>query len=466
MPIKYKIDPTTGDNALDKNGDFIEDKTPSAMETVFPRSFNAAENDKGIGRKLLAAGGDALSAILRVPAAVGRMADTRMGSAGDHPQGFAESLNQINQGQDPTGQPSIITNAVRDPATVATAGVPIVKGAQGLGLLGKILMGGGQGAAIGAVNAGIHEAEKDDGTPVDWKQAGVETGTNAALGATLPILGKLLETGGKKIINTIVRPSSKIEKFGYGAAGRDAEQVGNNTADAIFANKLDANSLPAMAKKVQAAKTATGSQMNAVLQSGQAAGNKVDPYDVVDQVIADISANPEKFEAPLAGMNDAKGQILDEINQFHELKKVAPGEMGLEDIRKLKTHIGGMGKWSGEEQMTAKQALANAVNRKLDAAIDDAAPGIEPLNNLYQQLKSIGKVLEDRAPVHNRNNLIGIPSLTALAAGGPEGLAAQLASKSPAVARGMYYTGRNIQQPMDLLKFLNITKNGLVNQGQ
>lgn len=446
-----------------------EDLSTGGLEgvarAILPRSFKANDEGAGLGRTALAGAGDALSGILRVPAALGRMADTKLGITGDHPQGFTESLNQINQGQDATGQKNMIAGIENDPATVPTMVVPLGKVAKGAGLLAKAGNGLLQGAKLGAVSAGIHQTDNaGQGKDVSLGDAATEVGANAALGGALPVLGEIAQAGGKKIINSLVRPSTKIEKFGYGAAGRAADQVGTNTADAIFDQGVDANSLSGMAKKVAARKDEIGQGMKDALAQGQAAGNKVDPYAAFDKVIKDIEANPDKFNGPLTDLETAKQNILDEMNTLHALKKVAPGQMDLEGINALKSRIGKMGNWESTKAGTATQELAKAVNRELDSHIDLAAPGIDKLNTDYQQMKSVGQALQDRLPVHNRNNAVGLSTLTALM-GGPKVLLAQLASKSPMVARALYHGGGLLQNP-NALRPIQLGIGGVMSGGQ
>ena len=188
---------------------------------------------------------------------------------------------------------------------------------------------------------------------------------------------------------------------------------------------------------------------DAAIAGGQAAGKKVDPYSALNDVIADIHKDPEKFSGPLSKLDDAKEEILAELNKLHEIKKIAPGDMDLAGVNGWKSRLGKMAKWESAKGGTATQELAKAVNRKLDEQIDVAAPGIDKLNDAYQQMKSIGRALEERLPVHNRNNAVSLPTIAALL-GGKEVLAAQLASKSPMVARGLYHGGGLLENPITL----------------
>lgn len=181
---------------------YLEEKTgiaqkPAAttMQALFPRATEA----KGAGKTALGAGLDALTSIIRVPAAGAAAAAEKMGLTSDKPEfgkvpagtTFTGALDKLNQGKNEWGDPSLIAHMGQDPATVPTSLMPVAKLGQGASWLSRIGQGAASGAQVGGVSAAMHQAEnyiQEKGLSLE--QAAKEIGSGWASGRSSPALGR------------------------------------------------------------------------------------------------------------------------------------------------------------------------------------------------------------------------------------------------------------------------------------
>jgi hypothetical protein len=302
--MTIQIDPATGERigsapSRGASGSWGEPKKPdpTMTEALLPALSKARSGEKpgGILRQAAGLGSDVLSGALRIPAAAGRTVDTKMGLSGDHPQSFRESLDQINRGEDPTGEKNFITGATADPATLPSLamGGPGLKA--GIGLAGKALNAGRialSGAKAGAVSAGLHQGDQMARTgAVNPGEAALEVGVNTALplgmaGALRPIKGAV---GGLK---TILSKFSDIDPAALKAASNPealaaAREITRKTGGDLsgMADNLGAK-MAGMQADEAAAEAAVNARRQGTLQEGiqkarpWANNLEVSPYDV------------------------------------------------------------------------------------------------------------------------------------------------------------------------------------------
>lgn len=208
-------------------------ETPSMTEALLP-AFSAARKGGsktiadlvaerpasapgGFGRQALGLGSDIISGALRLPAAVGRMADTHIGTSGDHPQGFRESLGQINRGQDPVGNENFITNAVKDPATLPS----LAMGGPTGGIAKTALFG----LKSGLMSAGLHQGDRiARGQGADLGDAALETGINTVAPVAFKGAGAALK-GSISGIKTILSKFSGVDEGALKTAAGSPEAL-------------------------------------------------------------------------------------------------------------------------------------------------------------------------------------------------------------------------------------------------
>lgn len=164
-------------------------ETPSLKDALLPSFTEAGQRGGGMVRKGLGLGSDLASGVLRIPAAAGRTLDTKMGTAGDRPQSFRESLDQINQGEGPDGKKNLISGMAADPATLPSffMGGPATAG------IGKLAVGG---LKAGLTSAGLHQGDRMARTgKADLGDAAMEVGINTAAPGLLKGAGLLVKKG-------------------------------------------------------------------------------------------------------------------------------------------------------------------------------------------------------------------------------------------------------------------------------
>lgn len=129
---------------------------------------------------------------------------------------------------------------LRDPGTGAalltapfTAGLSVVPEATNLARALNYARVAGQGAIAGTASAAAHQAENSlEGMEVSPKEALGEIALNALLPVASRAGGKVLKAGGKKILNTILKPKQGVQE--------QVAKTGEKTiADLIFKHRLD-----------------------------------------------------------------------------------------------------------------------------------------------------------------------------------------------------------------------------------
>lgn len=172
------------------------DETPTLSESITPRGSQVPMGKENIVKGGTADFLDAASLVGRLATAIAKTGvenienidldeqakqtiSERLGMTWDK---FKTELAKTKATQGGIG--GFIENIIRDPATFVTSGTAgAFKGLAG-GALKKAAAAGGIGAIEGAVSAATHQAENVvQDRPIDFKEAAIETGTSAALGA-------------------------------------------------------------------------------------------------------------------------------------------------------------------------------------------------------------------------------------------------------------------------------------------
>lgn len=249
---KYEID-ANGDFATDPNGDFVEKAKPAKAEPapreqvtflgsdnlgklmadVFPRVARETVKGSGYGKQVGAGILDELSLPGRGVAASGEAPNGTKFLDGN------PSLGKIKGD-------GFVENVLRDPGTGAALLAAPLTG--GLSLVPEVAAAGeiataarlanyarvaGQGAVAGAASATAHQGERAlDGQGVSLPQTAGEIALSTLLPVGARVGGGVLQAGGKKILNTILKlkegVQEQVAKTGY-----------KTIADLIFKHNLD-----------------------------------------------------------------------------------------------------------------------------------------------------------------------------------------------------------------------------------
>jgi hypothetical protein len=168
--------------------------------------------------------------------------------SGDHPQSYRESLDQINQGQNPKGEDAIIPSMVKDPSTLPS----LAMGGPALAGTGELALAG---LKAGLVSSGLHQGDRLARTgKIDGVDAAVETGLNTVLPVAGKGLGSLVKKGVGGI-KTIISKFSDIDEAALKAAsnpetlkaaqditrrtGGDLSQIADNLSQKTEAMQAD-----------------------------------------------------------------------------------------------------------------------------------------------------------------------------------------------------------------------------------
>lgn len=470
--VGVQIDPATGERVSASvphgaSGSWEQrPEAPPLKDAMLP-AYTAASKDPsaGLGRKALGIGSDVLSGILRLPAAAGRVADTHMGTSGDHPQSYRESLDQINRGKGPDEKANLITGMTKDPATPATIlAAPIVAPLMGLGgaaaglggVAARVGAAGLGGAAEGAISATAHQADQAARTgQTNLGDAAKEVGLNAALPAASGLLGEgaklaakgvggLLKMHGEKIATNRIKPNLKDMKDGFRIAN-------------VYKHGLE-GSLEQTKEKLATKFDALTRQLSEKIQGSP---EKIDMLDMLDDATKSIGGNKADSFGKNSQMEKATEFMLNEINE------IAPdGVVDMATAQKLKRGLGKMGAWEWgktDPESSAREALANAVYARLKKEIETKAPeGVREINQQLSELIPIERAVTRRIPIEARNSGLSLTDVIAgssgamggmLAGGGVGGLAAAAGSlaankirRSPAVAAKAFRLGEGLRK--------------------
>lgn len=453
----------------------------SAEETaraLFPRSFKANDEDAGIGRRLLSAAGDAVTGLIRVPAAAGSALAAKAGLTSDTPTPgmsapgttFTSALQNLNQGKNEWGDQSMVAGMANDPATVPTALVPVgelgaaAKAAPGfVGKLaqvgGKVGLGALQGLKMGAVGALAHQADNyAQGKDVSLGDAAKEAATNAAVGGAIPLVGEALQGAGKGILNTVIKPGKIGAKRGFEIGnvfdqGIDKgaytlEGIGQNAEDKIAGHTADVKS--AIADKM--AETPAEGQTNRINVSKMVGDVESEFQDLIKN--GKMAGEAPALEGALKHWEDA----------FNKIADPETGEVPLDVANNLKSSLQQDAKkyyeaarTSGAEEPSVKEKVASALAKKLRAAIEDMVPDVKEPNAAMSKLIPVRDAIESRNIIANQNQGLGLGRLAAWGEGIRGAVSGHLAElliplayevqRSPLAAAKMLRLGQALQRP-------------------
>jgi hypothetical protein len=414
----------------------------SLSQALFPRASKA----QGLGKKALGASLDVVSGVLRIPAAAGRTLDARMGYGGAEPQSFSQSLNQINQGQDLSGDPSRISAMTADASTPVSIAMPVAKVFQGAGLLSRIGQGAAAGGQIGGAGGLLGQADTfSQGQGFNPLQAAQDAGIGAATGGGLSAAGAGAKALGSKIVQSALKGGHTGKAEGLDVAnvfknnlGGSYAQMTNKTAKTL--DKLKAEQGSAIAANANKSIPATQifSDVETALQAELKAGGHFGDRKVIESTL-------KEYGDDLLSLVDPKTGELS-LPLAHTLKKKLQSDAAT---------LYRAAKAGKDTKAMASQAVAASLAKKLQEAIEAAAPVVAKPNKKFAEVIPIARALERRNTIAGQNNPIGLDELAALDVGAQFMANGQMAGgllpfltralKSPYAGNLLYQTGNKAQ---------------------
>lgn len=433
----------------------------SIKDALFPRVKTAKNN---VGSKAIAALLDVMADAAKVPAASASIAARNAGFTSDTPKfghvpsdiTFSQALQNMTEGKDEYGNPSIINRIGSSPAFVPSlvsgmGAAGLAEGALpalGASTLGRIALGGVGGAAQGLTSGTINQANSaSQGNGFNPKEIGKEALITGGTGVGLGALGEGAKAVGSQIVKSALKPGFAGQKEGFDVAN-------------VFKNNLG-GTFKQMTTKVEAALTKLRGQQSAAVQGNATAPVNVGTVyadlvsDLKDQVVKGkafgdteiIRSTLKSYADDLTRLASRKGITPLEI--AHEIKKKA-GEDAAMYFKAART--------GGDKNNLVKQKIAAMFSRKLGEAIGDVAPEVNAPNKEFTEIIPIAKTLARRNVIAGQHNPIGLDEVAALDAGTqlattgtPEGLIIPLmmrALKMPSTGNALYQGGKRLTGPV------------------
>ena len=319
---------------------------------------------------------------------------------------------------------------------------------------------------------------------IDKAKTAIDEGKADKLMRAIPLFG--VSTG----INPI---DEKLDKARRSVAKFESEAIGGVLSDPLFLGSLAKNAaikpLKRVATKIessilgkgnksllkkqgltseQAAKTALeenlGGSLKGTIKKINKRSGKLE--EGIDNAIAEAKIkNPsltidvdepllragdriEKGDPLLYGMTPqgkkAWSEWVDEMDTFNQLSKQSPEKA--QEIKRMLGQKGFKKSNLGTPDLGAKETVTDLINLELRDDIAKAVPEIQKYNDEYKKILPIKKLAQNRLPVDQSNNILGLGSLVL---GANKLTLEQIAkivayelSKSGTVAQGMYNTGK------------------------
>lgn len=253
--------------------------------------------------------------------------------------------------------------------------------------------------------------------------------------------------------NALAKPlkgvATKIESSILGKGNKALLKKQGLTSEQAARTALDENlggSLKGTINKVNKRSDKIEDAINDLLEKTQKENPNltVDVSAPVQRAGARIEAGDPEFykmtKPALAEVDD----WIEEMARFDQL-----GEKGVKEANDIKRLIGKKGYTKGQfgdPNLPAKEKVADLINLEMRDDIAAKVPGLQKHNDEYKKILPIKKLAQNRLPVGQSNDLLGLGTLL-LAAGKLDlpqlaKIAGYQLTKSGNVAQGMYNTGK------------------------
>lgn len=224
---------------------------------------------------------------------------------------------------------------------------------------------------------------------------GVTRGAELLKDAVKPLSGR--------IINSLIKPQKR--DFAYG----------KNPGKTVAAEGIVANSLDDLMMKVDAKSNEIGKKLDDVLKGKIVNGGDI--LTPIDDAIREAAAGGPQNAGLVKRLNEAKQAIQynHELSKTGEIVQGAQRDLSAikgEDVRKLKTFIGKLGRWTenpSDDELVNK--TLQKVYGKLKGATESVAPQSKSLNQKLADLIGASSALNNRTKVLERQNMVSLPDI-------------------------------------------------------
>lgn len=411
-----EFDPTTGEPVFEDAAPVAAPAKPNPRDQVtflgsetlgklaadmFPRVAKGTVEGRGMGAQ---AGAGLIDAIT--------LPGRGIASSGPAPAGATWRDGNPELGR--TEGKGFADRVLRDPGTgAAMATAPFTGGLSLMGLPGLA----GAGAIAGAASATAHQGERIlDGKKFSPGQAAGEVALNTVMPLAAKGAGKVLQAGGKKILDAIVKPSESVR-----------EQIGKTGAkgigDLIFREGVDSpipfrGGLEGIAKRTDDVRAGANKTFGEVMDANK--GVEVDLLKANSDAsgkMAQEFADQGKHAGVLPGIKKGEEYWLDALAQ-----KTGNGKAPLAFSQGYKQEAGAAGNFLDTDPGEVKGAAryATELYRQTRDQQNQLVPDLIPLNKTLSDTRPIKDALADALPRIQKNNMITPSDLWTL---GPAALA-------------------------------------------
>lgn len=293
-------------------------------------------------------------------------------------------------------------------------------------------------------------------------------GTSEFIGTTLSDPTLYLGLLKRLIAKPLQGTATKIESSVLGKGNKKLLGKQGLTSEQAAKNALEENvggNLKGTVKKVNKKAVKLDDKIDQIISDYEAAnpGATLSPDDAVMRV-RDRITRPGSDPLVFGKTPEVKKAVdfwTDEMARHNKL-----GPKKLSEYQNIKRDLGGVSFKGGQlsPDIDAKEIVSDLINLEMRDDIAKTVPTIKPLNEEFKKILPIKKLAQNRLPVDQSNNVLGLGTLL-LSAGKltPEQYGKIIAyelSRSGDVAQGLYNIGRNIKNANYLVP-LSLESNAL-----
>ena len=265
---------------------------------------------------------------------------------------------------------------------------------------------GAEGAAAGGVTAA----------------QGGDVGTNAAVGAALPIAGAALkpaanflaEKAAPALANRLIRPTPTVMK--------NAVRFGRDPGKAIADEGIVATSRGDLVTRIGDRKQDVGNQIGAMLKSAKGA-KPIDAGNIINKNID--GAIKDVLDGGMEGGQGLIDRLEEMRSQLTQQRQLVNGKIANQSAKNLslppseahalKRQIGDTTKWTGQPFDGGVNQVKRGIYRDLNSEIQKAVPDVKDKQDRYGNLLEAEKAAENEYARHASRNPFGL--LDAVGAG-------------------------------------------------
>lgn len=348
----------------------------------------------------------------------------------------SNTMQKIGKGVEQVGEfmiPSAVMSGAGKTGAIANTADKFINSYKA----GKFITGAAKLAArmgLGAAETGGITALQTGGDKKATKNAAIIGAAMPVAGAVVDKIGQGMQWTGKKIGQTILRPSAADKADGFKIDNVYKYNLGGTVDDTLQKSNKQMNELGNMLKE----------------KIGQS-GESIDLNTLYEKTAKDLGGNNASTFGSAGKINSALEQLKSEINL-----QGSNGVVDLPTAQTVKRAAGTMGAWKyglQDPESLASEKVYNTFYSNLKTEIEKKSPaGVKEINKALSEIIPIHNAALKRLPVAERNNIISLTDTMSILSTifDPKALPFAIANnlaKSGRVANVLIKKGASIMQP-------------------